>query len=165
MEMIVRHHMRRDVKTIGPNVSLPELERAFVEAGVSGFPVVDGEELVGVVSRSDVVRQLYLEHQAAEKSSDFFLDAAGFHEIPLVTFEQIADRVGERIEELRVKDVMSRDLVKAAPEQTLRAVAQTMYDRRVHRVLITDDNRLLGIFTALDLARLIADGRIDTSNG
>ncbi len=165
MDMIVKQVMRRNVRTIAPEVTLPALEEAFVKQGVSGFPVVDKGELVGIVSRSDIVRQLFLEHHAAATTSDFYLDDEGFHEIPLVTFEQVADRVGGRIEKLQVKDVMSRVLVKVSPDQPLRVVAQMLTDNHVHRVLVTEDNRLLGLVSSLDLVRLIANGRVRADDG
>lgn len=59
MDLVATELMRRDVQTASASMSLPELERAFVESGVSGFPVVDGEQVVGVVSRSDIVVRLY----------------------------------------------------------------------------------------------------------
>jgi len=160
MELLVKEIMQRNVDTIAPWVTLPELEQALLKERVSGFPVVDKGELVGIVSRSDIVRQLFLEHHAAESTSDFYFDDSGFHENPLVTFEQIADRVGERIEQLQVKDVMSRTLVNVSPDQPLLQVAQTLTDRRIHRVLVTEENRLLGLVSALDLVRLIASGRL-----
>ena len=160
MDLVVRQIMQRNVRTIAPDVTLPDLEKAFVREGISGFPVVDKGELVGIVSRSDIVRQLVLEHHAAERTSDFYVDDAGFHEIPLVTFEQISDRVGERIERLHVKDVMSRRLVTISPNQSLKMAAQTLADNQLHRVLVTEDNRLLGLVSSLDLVRLIANGRV-----
>ncbi len=160
MDLLVKQIMQRNVYTIAPGVTLPELEKAFVKEGVSGFPVVDKGKLVGIVSRSDIVRQLVLEHHAAERTSDFYFDNAGFHEIPLITFAQVADRVGERIEQLQVKDVMSHILVKVSPNQSLRMVAQTLTDNHVHRLLVTEDDRLLGLVSSLDLVGLIANGRI-----
>ena len=160
MELLAKEIMQRNIRTIAPWVTLPELEEALLKEKVSGFPVVDKGELVGIVSRSDVVRQLFLEHHAAEATSDFFADDTGFHEYPLVTFEQMADRVGQRIEQLQVQDVMSRTLVNVSPDQPLRQVAQTLADRRIHRVLVTEEKRLLGLVSALDLVRLIASGRL-----
>jgi CBS domain-containing protein len=165
MDMLVKQVMQRNIRTIAPQVTLPNLEEAFVKQAVSGFPVVDKGTLVGIVSRSDIVRQLFIEHHAAESTSDFYLDGEGFHEIPLVTFQQIADRVGERIEQLQVKDVMSRNLVKISPDQPLRMVAQMLTDNHVHRVLVTEDNRLLGLVSSLDLVRLIANGRVRADDG
>ncbi len=160
MDMLVKQVMQRNVRTIAPEVTLPELEKAFVKQGVSGFPVVDKGELVGIVSRADIVRQLFLEHRAASTTSDFYFDDNGFHEVPLATFEQIADRVGERIEKLQVKDVMSCNLVKVSPDQPLRMVAHMLTDNHVHRVLVTEEDRLLGLVSSLDLVRLIANGRV-----
>lgn len=160
MDLVVSEVMKRNVKTISSEVGLPELEREFIAQGVSGFPVLDQGRLVGIVSRSDVVRQLTVEHQAAASTSDFYRDETGFHEVPLETLEQMADRVGERIEQLRVQDVMSRQLFKVAPDQPLRFVAQTLVDNHIHRVLVTDGDRLLGLVSALDLVRLVANGRL-----
>jgi CBS domain-containing protein len=164
MDLVVKQIMQRSIRTIAPEVTLPELEKAFLKEGVSGFPVVDKGELVGIVSRSDIVRQLFLEHHAAERTSDFYFDETGFHEVPLVTFDQIADRVGERIEKLQVKDVMSGGVIKVSPDQPLKMVAQTLADNHVHRVLVTEEGRLVGLVSSLDLVRLIANGRVKTDH-
>ena len=70
MDLLAKEIMQHQVHTIAPHVTLPELERAFLQKGVSGFPVVDKGELVGIVSRSDIVRQLFLEHHLAESTSE-----------------------------------------------------------------------------------------------
>jgi CBS domain-containing protein len=163
MDMIATEVMRRCVQTVSPSMSLPELERAFIRAGVWGFPVVDGDRVVGVVSRSDIVRQLESEHQTAKRTSDFYRDANGFHEVPLATDDQIADRVGERMEKLTVADVMHRQLFVVDPEQSLRAVAETMVDNAIHRALVTRQGRLLGVISTSDFVRLYAQGRMKAS--
>ena len=43
--------MEADVRTVGPEMTLPELERAFLSEKVSGFPVLEDGNLVGIVSR------------------------------------------------------------------------------------------------------------------
>ena len=152
--------MHRSVHTVSPALSLAELERALVEREVSGFPVVDGDLVVGVVTRADIVRKLYLEHESAERTSDYFCDASGFHEIPLSTREQKADRVGEQMDQLTVGDIMHRQLHAVSPDQSLRVVAQTMADSKIHRILVIHEGRLHGVVSALDIVRLYADGRI-----
>jgi len=159
MDLTAAEVMRRNVQTVPGSLPLPDLERALIEAGVSGFPVVDGEKVVGVVSRSDVVRQLNVENAAAS-TSDFYRDASGFHEIPLRTSEQVSERVGERMRHLTVADVMHRQLYAVAEDQTLRAIAETMLDNDIHRVLVTHQGRLLGLISATDFVRLYAQGRI-----
>ena len=141
-------------------MALPELERAFVRAKVSGFPVVDGDQVVGVVSRSDIVHQLDLEHQTAQRTSDYYCDTGGFHELPVATNVEIAGRVGERMEQLTVGDVMHRQVFAVPPDQSLRAIAETMVDNNIHRVLVTQEGRLLGLISTTDFVRLYAEGRI-----
>lgn len=160
MELVASEVMRRSVETVAASLPLPDLERALVRAGVWGFPVLEAGEIVGVVSRSDVVRQLDQERQTATQTSDFYLDAEGFHVIPLATRDDIADRVGERMEHLTVRDVMQPQVIAVAPDQSLRAVAEMMVDHGVHRVLVTREGRLLGVISASDFVRLFAQGRI-----
>jgi CBS domain-containing protein len=47
-------------------------------------------------------------------------------------------------------------------ERPVREVAQMMVTRRVHRLLVTEGRRLLGLVTTLDLVRAIAEERLAT---
>jgi len=62
--------------------------------------------------------------------------------------------------ELTVGDVMHRQLHAVGADQTLRAIAQTMVDNNIHRVLVTRQGRLLGLISTMDIVRLYADGRL-----
>jgi CBS domain-containing protein len=160
MDITATEVMRRNVQTVAPSLRLPDLERAFLQAGVWGFPVIDGDQLVGVVSRSDIVRQWDTEQQTAAHTSDFYRDAEGFHEVPLQSTRDMAERVGERMQQLTVADIMHRQLFAVGPDQTLRAIAETMVDNDIHRVLVTQHGRLLGLISTTDFVRLYAQGRI-----
>ena len=160
MDISASDVMRRKVLTVHPEMTLPELEKYLLAKEVSGAPVVENDNLVGTISRSDVVRQLCSERELAERTSDFFWDESGFHEVPLENLQQVADRVGERIEELTVRDVMIQVPLVVSPHQPIREVAQKLTDHRIHRVPVTDDGKLVGIITTLDLVRLIAEGRM-----
>ena len=160
MDLIASQVMRRSIMTVPKTLPLPSLEHAFLERGISGFPVVDGEELVGVVSRSDVIRHLSAEQQLAAETSDFYLDSEGFHEIPVSGEAQVSERFGQRMQELTVGDVMHRQLFAVGADQTLRAVAESMVDNNIHRVLVTRQGRLLGLISTMDIVRLYAQGRL-----
>jgi len=160
MDLIASEVMHRSVKTVAASMTLPELDRCFVAAGVTGFPVLDGELVVGVVSRFDILRALDTERLAARQTSDFYRDSSGFHEIPLETMSQLAARVGERMEQMTVRDVMHHEVVSVAQDQTLRAIAEILVDRDIHRVLVLREGKLLGVISTSDFARLYAQGRI-----
>jgi CBS domain-containing protein len=154
-----RDVMQTEVRTVGVDTPLAELDRALLEERVSGFPVVEGDRLVGLVTRSDVVRQLGVEQSVAETISDYHRDVGGIRAEPVETIDAIARQVGARIEGLRVKDVMVHELITVSPEDPLEAVARVLVEERIHRVPVVEAGRLVGILTSLDLVRLIAEGR------
>lgn len=154
--------MQKRVVTVAPSLDLPELERRFLAERVSGFPVVENGRLVGVVARSDVVRQICVERSIAEQLSDFYRDEAGFAApaTPVESFTEIALRVGRRIDALTVGDVMSPEPVTVPAGAGVVEVARVMVDRHVHRLPVVEDGRLAGIVSSLDLVRIIAEGRL-----
>ncbi len=54
-------------------------------------------------------------------------------------------------------DLMTRDVLTVAPEDTLGEAATKMVDRRVGSVVVSDFGRLIGILTERDMLRAIAD--------
>ena len=59
------------------------------------------------------------------------------------------------ISELRLADIMNRDVRHVAPECPLAEVARVMADGRFSSLLVMDQNRLVGIVTEQDLVRLL----------
>jgi CBS domain-containing protein len=53
---------------------------------------------------------------------------------------------------------MSRDLLSVGPELRLSEVAQRMVDKDVGAVLVTEDERLIGILSERDVLRAVAEG-------
>ncbi len=55
-------------------------------------------------------------------------------------------------------DLMTRDVLAVAPEDTIGEAAQLMTDRGVGSAVVSDFGRLIGILTERDLLRAVADG-------
>ena len=55
----VKGYMSRNLKTITPNTTLPEIESLMVTYDVGRLPVIEDSELIGIVTRTDVLRQLH----------------------------------------------------------------------------------------------------------
>ncbi|MEM8604872.1 MAG: CBS domain-containing protein, partial [Cyanobacteria bacterium P01_H01_bin.121] len=73
----VKGYMTLNVRTITPATSLPEIERLMVTYDIGRLPVLENNNLVGIVTRTDVLRQVhqnYLQHQQRQRrrSSDQF---------------------------------------------------------------------------------------------
>lgn len=72
-------------------------------------------------------------------------------------------RVADKLESLTVKDIMSVDVVSVSPKSTLHDAAATMSDNGIHRVVVLDDEKLVGVLSALDIVRACGNDRIDIS--
>lgn len=153
--------MTREVASASPRWTIAELERSLCEKKVSGFPVVDGERLVGVVSRSDVIRQLAVERSRAGEISDYYRLYDGYEETGLQSLITEERFVADRLATERVEDVMSPPTFIVPPEATVSEVASLLSDQRIHRVPVVDGERLVGIISSLDIVELVAKGTLD----
>nr|MCU0570372.1 CBS domain-containing protein [Oculatellaceae cyanobacterium Prado106] len=60
----VKGYMTTNLKTITPETTLPEIESLMVTYDIGRLPVLEQGELVGIVTRTDVLRQLHQQHQS-----------------------------------------------------------------------------------------------------
>jgi CBS domain-containing protein len=166
--MVVREAMQADVVSIGPDQSLAELERVLVARRLGGLPVVEREQVVGVVSRADILRLLGVERAIAEAQADFYRE---FHDDPFAPSERAAreeaeqregieEQIAHRMATLRVRDAMTAEVVSVDAGAGLREAAASMAERRIHRLVVTDGGRLAGVLSALDVVRLVGEGRL-----
>jgi CBS domain-containing protein len=153
-----RDLMQTQIVTISASQPLPQLEALLLRHGIHGVPVVEEGRLVGIVSRSDVVRQLQVEEQRIAASAFYF---EPFDADQLTAEDQIREleAAASRVAKLRVRDVMIRDLITVPLDAKIEEIARVMRERRVHRLLVTEGEALRGIISTLDLVGLFADGR------
>lgn len=162
-KLLVRDVMRTTpLVTIPEDATLAELERVLIEHHVSGLPVTRGQKVVGVVSRTDVLRQISLGRTLAEISTDYYHDLVGIvgtgHGMR-EDAELAGQIVIDRLENTRVRDVMAERVIAVAPGDSIVDAASEMVERGIHRVLVLEEGRLVGIVSSLDFAALFVDGR------
>jgi CBS domain-containing protein len=121
--------MEKDIVTVSPELPLRDFEELLTGEDISGAPVTDAQgRVLGIASKTDIIEALS---------------------------QQIPDALALG-PELRVADVMSQGAVSVPPDATLAEVARTMVDGKLHRVLVSDGEHLLGIVSALDVLRAVA---------
>lgn len=146
--------MRRNVPVVSPDLTVRELEGFLLSERAFGAAVVRDEHVVGVVSAAEILRAV-APPSSNDSTRDFYTDLVG--EVPR---ERLSARdVGGRSDELRVRDIMTTSLIVVPPDQSVRDIARGLLAGGVHRVLVTEGRRLLGLVTTLDLVRLAAETR------
>ncbi|NJN61360.1 MAG: CBS domain-containing protein [Coleofasciculaceae cyanobacterium RL_1_1] len=58
----VKGYMTNQLKTIAPDTSLPDIETLMVTYDIGRLPVIDRGNLVGIVTRTDVLRELHQDY-------------------------------------------------------------------------------------------------------
>ena len=126
--MLVKHRMTRDPIAATPATTLGEALRVMRDRRVRHLPVVEGGELVGIISDRDV--------RLAMPSP---LGAG--------TPEEVA-----RVESTPVEGVMTRGVISAGPFDTVEDAAVQMRRHRVGCLPVLDaGGALLGILTETDI--------------
>ena len=58
---------------------------------------------------------------------------------------------------LKLKDIMTRDVVSAAPDMTIRDAMELLSERHVSGAPVVDGGKVVGVFSASDLLAFLAD--------
>jgi len=155
-DILARDIMRRDPICAHPEQSLVELRHLLIESHISGAPVVCDGRLVGIVSRSDLVRvrELLDSLDGQVYGSEDWIDnqADGFKHTAPEEFHGFQ----KRAEQLRVKDAMRAQVLTCSPDTSVVELAAEMIRHHVHRIVVVDDDRPIGIVSSLDIAELVA---------
>ncbi len=131
--MFIDKSMIRNVITIHPDAGILEAHALMAKNRIRHLPVVDGDDcLLGIVTDRDV--------RSALPSS-------------LLSPEEIAAEQ-ERIAGLRIRDIMTRDMVTISAYQTLEDAILLMQQTKVGAFPVVDqDGKLTGIISIRDLMR------------
>lgn len=140
-----RDLMTPDVVTVPPETPVLAMAKLLADRGISAVPVVDGDgKVLGIVTEADLIRRLAGEE---DRPGGFFASLFGNQERDA---EQYARTHG-----VTARDVMTAEIVAVDPDTLASAVAHTMEDRGIRRVLVTQDGRLKGIVSRADLLRAL----------
>ncbi|MBE9181428.1 CBS domain-containing protein [Oculatella sp. LEGE 06141] len=88
----VKGYMTTNLKTIAPDTTLPEIESLMVTYDIGRLPVLDAENLVGIVTRTDVLRQIH-QAQAMSDGQRAGDRPSGLCPLPHVVRDLVRDRM------------------------------------------------------------------------
>ncbi len=142
--MIVENFMTRRVVTVAPDASIADAAKLMLENKVCGLPVVDAAgEVVGVVSENDLLREMDGDGPGPHWM-ELMIDDAGLPD----GLAQLRDH--------KVSDVMTSKPATVAPASSLLEACRLIEDRRIKRLPVVKDGKLVGIIARADLVRALA---------
>jgi CBS domain-containing protein len=173
----VRDLMSTDIVAMPPEATLRDALELFAERHISGAPVVSGGRVLGVVSATDLIDFETdaqppggtASHAVAEE-----MEAPGHwlegDEPPAAYFGEVwADTGADLLEEFQraeegerdllsrhtASEIMSRPICWVPPDLDIADAAAYLTKAGVHRVLVLDGGRLVGVLSAMDIVRAV----------
>ena len=135
--------MTTDVATATPDTTLREAVAILADNHVGGVPVLRGDKVVGVFSAADLLAYLTDLNEGPPSDS--------------------LRRRRTSLEQVTVSELMTRELKSLSPNCTVEQAADFMRQNQIHRVLVMDGSRLVGIVTTTDVAKAVAEHRLRTT--
>ncbi|WP_046743155.1 CBS domain-containing protein [Kordia zhangzhouensis] len=127
--------MTANVITLNHTDNLDTAERLFKANNIRHIPVVSGEEIIGMLSYTDLLRIS-------------FADAA---------FEE-EDHVDTIVYNMfTIEQVMAKNLVSVSSQTTIKEAAEILANKEFHALPVVDDGKLVGILTTTDLINYLLD--------
>jgi CBS domain-containing protein len=141
MNATVKDVMTTHVVAVREAASFKEMAARLREQRVSAFPVLDsGNKVVGVVSEADLLTKEAL-------------DYAGPHRVGGIPHHRVLHH-GEQAKAAgtTAADLMTKPAVTVGPAEFVTRAARLMYERKVKRLpVVDDDGRLIGIVSRADV--------------
>jgi len=134
--------MSSPVQSVHASASLNEAVQLLTDWKISGAPAIDGSgNSVGVVSLYDIANFVAsIEGNVGQGGRAF------------------GERDSDQLEENRVSDVMTGELISVNPETPLPEVVALMNERRIHRVVVAEAGKPVGVVSTLDVLGVVTQG-------
>jgi CBS domain-containing protein len=136
--------MTTKVATVGPDMPINAIAALCLDRHISAVPVIDDDRrILGIVSEGDLMRR-----GETERRPSWWLAAFS-------NAEELA-REFTKTRGIRAKDVMTREVLTVTEETPIATIAELLEKRRIKRVPVVRDGRIVGIVSRADLLRALA---------
>lgn len=180
----LRDIMTAEVLTFSPDLSLRRAVELLVRNHLGGAPVIRGGTLVGVLSSTDILElQASPPPQPADRGggvepvdlveslpeeneggSSFFWSYWADEAVDLAERLEISEpEQPDVLDENTVDTAMTREVLSLPASATVQEGAAFMTRHGIHRVLVEEEGRLVGIVTTSDVTRVVGERGVGTA--
>lgn len=135
--------MTRNVISVIDSMTIEQVATIFNNKKITSVPVIHykTKQPIGMITMADIVEHIFHDGTVStlpiEGNGMFLQESLAILEKP-------------------IRDLMHTDLVEIDSEVSVKDACKLMTDHELHRVIITKNNRVKGIFTSFDAVRVLA---------
>jgi CBS domain-containing protein len=157
---LVKNAMTKNPVTCTAETNLRDAVSLMRKNHIGGLPVMEGAELVGMLTESDLISLL-----ETERISDDLWLPSPFEiiEIPIreyVNWEKTKHAL-RNIGDMPAKKVMTHRVITAVEDMTVEAAAALMLREGIARLPVLRGKKLVGILTRADIINAVAASAAD----
>ncbi|WP_420570866.1 CBS domain-containing protein [Kordia sp.] len=127
--------MTAEVITLNHTDSLDTAERLFKSKNIRHIPVVSGEEIIGMLSYTDLLRISFADATFEEEEN-----------VETIVYNMFT-----------IEQVMAKNLVSVSSQTTIKEAAEILAKKEFHALPVVDEGKLVGILTTTDLINYLLD--------
>ena len=141
--MQVKDTMCADVKTCKADTPIKDIATTMCFNKISGLPVVDDDNnVVGIISEKDILCSMFPDMKE-------LVDSGG-----KADFEAMEKDYSSVLNKT-VDDLMTRVVASVSPEMPILRAASIMWLRKIRRIPVTENNKLVGILSMGDVHKSV----------
>lgn len=146
-ELVAADIMSKPVASIREDAGTREAVKQMVARHISGLLVVNAQGTpCGVVSTTDLMRyQSNHTYQILNETEFQQLKKTGKGGVYTI----------ERADDVPVRKIMTSRVTFVGPDEPVWKLSLLMHDKKIHRVFVGDERKIVGVVSTLDLARAL----------
>ena len=130
----VSNVMSNNIIAVQQGQPLSEVRHKMVDSNIHHIPVLAGQQLVGMVSFTDMMKLNVVINGADDRTIDAIID-----------------------QQFQIKDVMSKELTTLSVKDSIRQASDILSENNFHAIPVTNGGgELQGIVTSSDLIRYLS---------
>ncbi len=141
--MQVKDTMCTEVKTCTPDTPVKDIATIMCFNKISGLPVVDEDNnVLGIISEKDILCSMFPDMQELVESGS----KPDFEDME----KDYSSVLGKTVD-----DLMTRVVATVSPDMPILRAASIMWLRKIRRIPVTENNKLVGILSMGDVHKAV----------
>ncbi|AKB19593.1 MULTISPECIES: CBS domain-containing protein [unclassified Methanosarcina] len=152
--MKVTDVMNSNVVFCKPGDTVREAAKVLKENNISGAPVLEDGQLVGIVSEADLLKLLLI----PEKGNLWLPSPFEVIEVPireLLSWEDTKKMLSD-VGSTKVEEMMTKNVHTISSEASVEEASELMVRHRINRLPVVENDRVVGIVTRGDIIEGLA---------